>query len=99
MDALLFFVTPSVMWLTLTIVIGSALRRPSRVASTLAVYLAATLVRRMVWEARLTAALGMGLVLAKVGLGCALRTELEGLEKRRQAARHAGAERMTSVLA
>jgi len=99
LDALLFFLTPSVLWLTLTILIGSGLRQPSRAASTLGVYIAATVVRRIVWESRFTAVLCVGLVLAKVGLGCVLRTELEWLEKRRQAAKRAGAVRMTSVLA
>ena len=76
-----FLIAPSLLWLALTILVGSLLRVPSSACSTAAAYVLATIVRR------LAAAAGWGhpllyvaLGLAKLGAGCALFDEFMALE-------------------
>ena len=75
-----FLLAPSLLWLALTILVGSLLRVPSSACSTAAAYVLATVARRLAavgWDHPLLYA---ALVLAKLGAGCALFDEFMALE-------------------
>ena len=67
---------PSFLWLTLTIVLGSALRQPSRVASTCALYMLAAFACRLFTSALFLVPMLLGCVLCKLASGLLMYAEL-----------------------
>ena len=104
--AILFFATPSVIWMALAILLGSGMMMHPyawhRAGSALGVYALATIVRRLAVDGRLTAAVCTALVVGKLGLGCVLHAEVRELDSCVRAMdaqqRQRNAHRLTSML-